>query len=79
MSLLEPHVANTFSGRVVAAPSPIEVDGVFEFEVHAVLDSRIRRRKLQYLVDWVGYDAFDRTWEPANVLANTGDAIANFH
>ena len=62
----------------MAAPPPIEVDGVLEFEVQAVLDSRIRRRKLQYQVDWVGYDASDRTWEPADALVNTGDAIADF-
>ena len=61
VSLLELHVVNTFPRRVVVAPSPMEVDGVPEFEVQAVLDSRIRRRKLQYLVDWVGYDASDRT------------------
>ena len=78
VSLLEPYVANTFPRRVVAGPPPIEVDGVLEFEVQAVVDSRIWRHKLQYLVDWVGYDASDRTWEPADALANT-DAIANFH
>ena len=56
-----------------------EVDGVLEFEVHSILDSRVRRRKLEYLVDWVGYDASDRTWEPARALTNTGAAVADFH
>ena len=79
VSLLEPHVANTFPRRLVDIPPPIEVDGVPEFEVQVVLDSRIRRRKLVYLVDWVGYDASDHTWEPANALANTSDVIAYFH
>ena len=79
VSLLEPHVANTFPERFVATPPPIEVDGVLEFLVQAILDSRIRRRKLEYLVGWVGYDASDRTWEPACALANTSDVIADFH
>ena len=57
VSLLEPHVPNTFPRRVVAPPP---VDGVSKFEVHSILDSRVRRRKLEYLVDWVGYDASNR-------------------
>ena len=44
--------------RSCLTPPAIEVDGVPEFEVHSIMDSRIRRRKLEYLVDWVGYDAF---------------------
>ena len=79
VSLLEPHVANTFPGRVVAPPPAIQVDGVEEFEVHSVLDSRFNRRKLEYLVDWVGYDASDQSWEPANALNNAKDAIAAYH
>ena len=79
VSLLEPHVLNTFPGRVVAPPPPIHVDSVPEFEVQSVLDSRFRRRKLEYLVDWVGYDESDRTWEPAGALHNATDAIAIFH
>ena len=56
VSLLEPHVENTFPGRVVAAPPAIQVDGFLEFEVQSILDSRFKRNKLQYFVDWVGYD-----------------------
>ena len=48
ISLLEPHVANTFPGRVVEVPLHIQVDGLPEFEVNSSLDSRFRRRKLQY-------------------------------
>ena len=63
----------------MAPPPAIEVDGVPEFEVHSILDSRVRRRKLENLVDWVGYDASDRTWEPAGAVNNTKDAVADFH
>ena len=55
VSLLEPHVANKFPGRIQLTPHPIQVDGFPEFEVRAILDSKIRRRKLLYFVDWVGY------------------------
>ena len=45
-SLLEPHVTNTFPGRVVEVPLPSQVDGLPEFEVNYILDSRFRRRRL---------------------------------
>ena len=79
VSLLELHVENTFPGRVVDIPLPIHVDGFPEFEVHSVLDSRFKRRKLEYLVDCIGHDASDWTWEPATNLPNAQDAIATFH
>ena len=62
-------MANTFSGRVVPPPLPTEVDGLPEFEVNKILDSKFRRRKLFYLVDWVGYTHSEQTWEPAANLA----------
>jgi hypothetical protein len=34
--------------------------------VQEVLDSRIRRNQLQYLVKWTGYE--QPTWEPARNL-----------
>ena len=79
VSLLEPHVANTFPGRVLEVPLPIRLDGLPEFEVNSNLDSRFRRIKLQYLVDWVGYDASDRSSEPPENLDHAEDAIAHFY
>ena len=79
ISLLEPHVANTFPGRVVEVPLPIQVDGLPEFEVNSILDSRFRRRKLEYFVDWVGYDESERSWEPADNLFHATLALQKFH
>ena len=41
-----------------------------EFEANSILDSRFRRRKLEYYVDWVGYDVSNYSWEPTVVLTN---------
>ena len=79
VSLLEPHVANMFPGRIVPTPLPEIVDNYEEYEVHKILDSRIRRRRIQYLVDWVGYDASERRWEPLSSLENARAAIDLFH
>ena len=79
VSLLEPYEANTIPGRVPPPPPPLEVDDHEEFEVREILDSRISRHKLYYLVDWEGYSPSDRTWEPAENLVNAPEKVAAFH
>ena len=79
VSLLEPHVENTFPGRDVPPPPPELVDSYEEFEVEKILDSRIRRGEVQYLVAWVGYDASENTWEPICNLKNATSALEIFH
>ena len=79
VSLLEPHVANTFPSRNVAPPPPLHVDGLPEFEVHKILDSKFRRRKLHNFVDWICYTISERSWEPAINLLNAKLAIDAFH
>ena len=80
VSLLEPHNPNTFPGRVVAPPPPpVVVDGAPEHEVATVLDSKIVRGHLFYLVDWVGYDESERSWERADNMDNVADAVVYFH
>ena len=60
VSLLEPHVANKFPRRVEKIPPLLHVDGLPEFEVKEILDSKIHRRKIRYFVDWVCYDISER-------------------
>jgi hypothetical protein len=36
-------------------PPPIIVDGEEEFEVEEILDSRLHRGNVQYLMKWKGY------------------------
>ena len=61
ISLLEPYKDSTIPGRLQAPPPPIEVDGTEEFEVSEILDSRINRGKLEYLVHWQGYEVHKHT------------------
>src|SRR5579862_8077378 len=61
-------------------PSPPEVvDGELKYEVSEVLNLKIARGKLLYLVDWKGYSLEERTWEPAENVAHAGEAVATYH
>ena len=80
-SLLSIHRPNPIPNRIQPPPPPIEVDGQTEYEVTAILDSRRFRRKLQYLVQWTGYETTNEsaTWEPVDHLNNAHDMIRAFH
>lgn len=60
----------------------MEVDGLEEWQVKDILDSRWERRgrgrpRLKYTVKWTGYD--EATEEPAAYLDHTQEIITNYH
>jgi Chromo (CHRromatin Organisation MOdifier) domain len=70
-SLLKVYKIDSTGERVSQVPEPISVDGQVEYIVDAVLNERVRRGKMEYLVHWAGYHTNDSTWEPvANVLGS---------
>jgi hypothetical protein len=82
VSLLRPAAENPVPGQRQEPPPTIEVDGIEEWEVEDILDSRWERRgrggpRLKYTVKWTGYD--EPTEEPAAYLENAREIIANFH
>jgi len=79
VSLLEPHRENPFPSRIQLPPPHIELEDEVERKVEEILDSRIQRGKIQYLVHWLGYGPHERTWEPPDHLSNAADAVAEFH
>jgi hypothetical protein len=78
-SKLIPYQQDKIANRNPAKPGPISVEGQDEFEVEKVLNSRLHRRKVQYLVKWVGYDDSENTWEPARNLTHAWDLVRDFH
>ena len=79
-SLLDHYRANKIGGREqLLSPLPDIVNGELEYEIGRVLDSRVQRNKLQYLVGWKGYSLEERTWEPVENLENAKEAVATFY
>ena len=56
VSRLEPYASNSIPYRVVPPPPPIELDEGPEYEVKAILDSKVVKNKLYYFVDWLGVE-----------------------
>jgi hypothetical protein len=71
ISLLEPYIENTIPGRETLPPPPTG-DDLDLYDTEAILDSRIRYRKVEYLVQWKGYGPDERTWEPLDNLVTEG-------
>ena len=78
-SLLEPYQESTILGRITQPPPPIELEDGPEYEVAAILDSKIVRNKLYYLVDWLGYSPSECTWEPIENVTNARALLDDFH
>ena len=77
--LLTPYHETHMHGPNYLRPPPELVEGVEEFEVERILDSRRRGRgrKLQYLVKWAGYPDSNNQWEDWDQL-NANEAIWEF-
>ena len=57
-------------------------DGTEEYEVKGIVDSRRRKGKLEYLVEWKGYEGTDEaiSWQGREDLIGSADkSIAEFH
>ncbi|CAJ0967038.1 unnamed protein product, partial [Ranitomeya imitator] len=75
-SLLRRYVAPMVPS--VDPPAPVLVEGELEYVVEKILDSRVSRRKLQYLVKWKGYGQEDNSWVFASDV-HAADLVRAFH
>jgi hypothetical protein len=78
VSLLEKAVTNQYSNRLHSEPPPIQVEDQDEFLVKEVLDSRVCRKTLQYLIDWEGYPPSERAWINADDV-HAPELVQQFH
>lgn len=78
-SKLVPYQEDEIGDRNPNQPPPIEVEGHDEYEVEKVLDSRVFRGWVQYLVKWVGYDVSESTWEPVRNVRHAKELLDEYH
>ncbi|MBW0587392.1 hypothetical protein O181_127107, partial [Austropuccinia psidii MF-1] len=81
ISLLEPAKTSTIPNRHQDPPPPIIIKEEEEWEVSQILDSKFKRGKLWYLVEWKGFsqDSERSTWEPTQNLKNCPELFKDFH
>jgi hypothetical protein len=77
---LTPAPDDPILGRRQPVPPPPElVDGEEEYIVEEILNSRMFRRKLQYLVKWEGYGVGHNSWEYSEGVENAPEKVAEFY
>ncbi|MBW0561365.1 hypothetical protein O181_101080 [Austropuccinia psidii MF-1] len=81
ISLLEPFKTSTIPNWHQEPPPPIIIEEEEEWEVSQILDSKIKRGKLWYLVEWKGFSRYPErsTWEPNKNLKNFPELTKDFH
>ncbi|GIZ39392.1 hypothetical protein CKM354_000277800 [Cercospora kikuchii] len=82
--LLTPAANNPHGYQRTPPPPPVIVDGVEEWEIEEIVDSKVDRRgrggkeRLRYVVKWKGYDV--PTTEPADtIIEDVPHLVRNFH
>ena len=79
ISLLEQYSQNKIPDRRTPTPPPVDIEENI-WEIESILSSRVRRKKVEYLVKWVGYGPDENTWEPYEHLTDGAeDSVKEFH
>src|SRR5882672_5405475 len=80
VTLLRPYNADVITEQVQRDPPPPVVrDGVEEYEVECILDSRIFQGKIEYLVCWKGYGIEEDEWRPSDDVKGAKRLVSEFH
>ncbi|MBW0529488.1 hypothetical protein O181_069203 [Austropuccinia psidii MF-1] len=77
----EPVKQSTIPNQHQFPPPPVIVGEKAEWEVAQVLDSKLKRGKLWYLVEWKGFseEPERKAWEPSSRFNNSPDLLKDFH
>ncbi|MBW0474843.1 hypothetical protein O181_014558 [Austropuccinia psidii MF-1] len=81
ISPLEPVKTATIANRHKEPPPPIIIEGEEEWEISQILDSKLKRGKLSYLVEWRGFSQHPEgsIWEPAESRKHFPELVKKFY
>ncbi|MBW0571467.1 hypothetical protein O181_111182 [Austropuccinia psidii MF-1] len=81
ISLLEPVKTSIIPNRHQEPPPPMIIEEEDKWEVSQILESKHKRGKFWYLVEWKGFsqDSERSTWEPTENLKNCIELVKDFH
>ena len=84
VSLLKPYhppitsLPSSSQPAVDVSPLPLLLEEGPVYAIREILDSRRRRGRLEYLIDWEGYGPEDRAWVPRDDIMDPA-FLAAFH
>jgi hypothetical protein len=78
---LTPYKPPTFESQIAPPrPPPEIINEEEEYKVEKIMDSKLQRGCIRYLVKWKGYpERHHWTWEPLGNLTHAQESITNFH
>jgi len=82
VTLLRPYKPNLIPEREKChppPPPPVVRDGIEEYEVKKILDSRLFHGRVKYLVCWKGYGVEEDEWQPVQDVQGSNRLFASFH
>jgi hypothetical protein len=83
VSMLEPFPNNLIPNRIASPPPLVTINGEVEYEIKAIVDSKILRNKLKYRVEWLGYEKSDDNkrykWMDSAEFEHSQEVINAFH
>ena len=65
--------------RLGQQPPPVEVYGLSEYEIEAIVGHWIYRKQPKYYVSFVGYDASENAWLAEKQLSNAKQLLSEYH
>lgn len=79
VSKLRRYTPPQIEGQRSKPPPPIQVEGEPQYEVEEILNSKLERGKLYYLIKWKGYTDEHNTWEPEDNVDRAKRLVRQFH
>ena len=81
VTLLQPYEADPVMEcqQCHPPPPPVIHDGIKEYEVERILDSRLFCGRIEYLVCWKGYGVEEDEWRPSQDIRGVKRLVDAFH